>query len=268
MLAAPACAEAPLVLLHPASGSSAAWYRIVAPLAEHHQVLAVDTIGTAGRSVQTRPISDEADLAAWLDEVLDGLGLEAVHLVGFSEGGWLALVHAAKTRAPQRLSSLVLLEPGGALHSMRRRTLVKFIGWGVGIAVWPVRKEEHLRSFSAWLSPGVELTDVEIEWVLAVFGGFKQHLPTPKALPDEELAKVRTRILLLLGSDSVIADPAAVAEQASRAFPDVEVEIVPGAGHGLPFQFPDLTSEHPSVRRCDAGDDPDVRSWLGLVHEI
>ena len=79
--------------------------------------------------------------------------------------------------------------------------------------------------------------------MLAVFGGFKQHLPTPKALPDEELAKVRTRILLLLGSDSVIADPAAVAERASRAFPDVEVEIVPGAGHGLPFQFPDLTSE-------------------------
>ncbi|MGZ8632117.1 MAG: alpha/beta fold hydrolase [Actinomycetota bacterium] len=241
----------PLVLLHPASGSSAAWYRIVAPLAAEHPVLAIDTIGTAGRSVQTRPISDEADLAAWLDEVLDGLGLEAVHLIGFSEGGWLALVHASKTRTRERLRSLVLLEPGGALYSIRRRTLAKLVGWGISIAVWPSRKEERLRAFSAWLSPGVELTDAEIEWVLAVFGGFRQHLPTPKGLPDEELAKVSTRILLMLGSDSVISDPEALAERAARIFPDVEVEIVPGAGHGLPFQFPDLTSDR-IVRFVDA----------------
>jgi pimeloyl-ACP methyl ester carboxylesterase len=236
-------AGAAIVLLHPSTGSSAAWYRIVAPLAAGHRVFAIDTIGTAGRSVQTQPVSDETDLADWLDEVLVGLGLEAVHLVGFSEGGWLALVHAARTRAPERLRSVVLLEPGGALHSIRRRTLVRLVGWGVGIAVWPFHKAAHLRSFSAWLSPGVELTDTEIEWVLAVFGGFRQHLPVPKALPDEELAKVRTPILLMVGSDSVIADPVVLAERATRIFPDVRVDIVPGAGHGLPFQFPDLTSE-------------------------
>jgi pimeloyl-ACP methyl ester carboxylesterase len=236
-------ADDAIVLLHPNTGSSAAWYRIVAPLATAHRVFAIDTIGTAGRSVQTRPISDEADLAAWLDDVLDGLGLEAVHLVGYSEGGWLALVHVAKTRMPERLRSLVLLEPGGALHSIRPLTLLKFIGWGAGIAVWPFRREEHLRAFSAWLSPGVELTDTEIEWVLVVFGGFRQHLPRPKKLPDEELTNVRTRVLLMLGSDSVITDPVALAKRATRVFSDVEVEIVPGAGHGLPFQFPDLTSE-------------------------
>lgn len=43
----------------------------------------------------------------------------------------------------------------------------------------------------------------------------------------------------MVGSHSVIADPAALAERATRVF--LEMEIVPGAGHGLPFQFPDLT---------------------------
>jgi pimeloyl-ACP methyl ester carboxylesterase len=47
----------------------------------------------------------------------------------------------------------------------------------------------------------------------------------------------------MVGSDSVIADPVVLAERATRIFPDVRVDIVPGAGHGLPFQFPDLTSE-------------------------
>jgi pimeloyl-ACP methyl ester carboxylesterase len=249
----PDAADEAIVLLHPSTGSSAAWYRIVAPLAAEHQVFAIDTIGTAGRSVQTRPVSDEADLSAWLDEVLNGLGVEAVHLVGFSEGGWLALVNAAKTRTPERLRSLVLLEPGGALHTIRPWTLAKFVAWGAGIALWPFRREKHLRAFSTWLSPGVELTDTEIEWVLAVFGGFRQHLPRPKALPDEELANVRERVLLMLGADSVIADPMALAERATRVFADVEVEIVPGAGHGLPFQYPDLTSER-ILRFVDARD--------------
>jgi pimeloyl-ACP methyl ester carboxylesterase len=179
----------------------------------------------------------------WLHEALDGLGLKALHLVGYSEGGWLALVHAAKTSTPQRLKGLVLLEPGGALVAIRRWTLAKLIGWGASIVSLPFGRERRLRAFSEWLSPGVELTDAEVEWVLTVFRTFRQHLPMPRALSNEQLGQVLTPRLLLLGEDSAIYDPEAVAERATRVLPEVEVEIVPGAGHGLPFQFPEVTSE-------------------------
>ena len=35
-------------------------------------------------------VRDFEDLVAWLDQVIDSLGLEVLHLLGYSEGGWIA----------------------------------------------------------------------------------------------------------------------------------------------------------------------------------
>ncbi|AXK84435.1 hypothetical protein SAMN05421776_101190 [Nocardia farcinica] len=55
----------PMVLLHPVNGSSLYWRSVVADLARDREVYALDTIGTAGRSVQTAPLRGEADVAVW-----------------------------------------------------------------------------------------------------------------------------------------------------------------------------------------------------------
>lgn len=47
----------PIVLIHPSSATSIGWYRLVEPVAAHHPVIALDTIGTAGRSIQTKPVT-------------------------------------------------------------------------------------------------------------------------------------------------------------------------------------------------------------------
>ena len=65
----------PIVLIHPSSATSIGWYRLVEPLAAQHPVIAVDTIGTAGRSVQTAPVTNAQDLARRLDEALDVVGV-------------------------------------------------------------------------------------------------------------------------------------------------------------------------------------------------
>ena len=107
----------PIVLLHPTAGSSAdsAPPGDCSGLSERHPVYTPDTIGTAGRSIQTEPIGSARDLGMWLDDVLAGLGLDGIHLVGYSEGGWIAGVHAAHTPNTDRLATLTLIEPGGAI---------------------------------------------------------------------------------------------------------------------------------------------------------
>lgn len=231
----------PLVLIHPTSGSSLGWHALIEPLAKRHTVYTPDTIGTIGRSVQTVPIETPNDLVQWLDEVLDGLGLGRVHLLGYSEGGWIAALHAALTDRPERLTSLTLVEPAGAIEQVPARTLASMI-FRAGRTLTAKDKPEAIQDFNRWMNGDVELSDDDIELVQLAFGTFKQKLPKPKRLSDEQLSRITPPTLLLLASNTRIYDPAKVAQRANKVLPDVQVETIQDAGHGLPFQYPDLVT--------------------------
>jgi len=79
-------------------------------LARSHRVIAVDPPGQpAACGPSSRPPRTAAELADWLDQVLDGLALNRAALIGHCYGAWLALRYAL--HAPQRVSRLVLLDP-------------------------------------------------------------------------------------------------------------------------------------------------------------
>lgn len=229
----------PLVLIHPTTGSSAGWAPLIAALSEHHPVYTPDTIGTAGRSVQTAPIRSPRDLVVWLDEVIDAVQVDRIHLVGYSEGGWIAGLHAAVTDRPERLATLTLIEPGGAVERVPRRFIASMIIRGV----WTLAardKPKAIRDFNRWMNGDVELTDEQIDLLLLAMRTFRQKLPSPRRLSDDELRRITMPTLLLLAADTRLYNPEEVAERARGLLPDVTIEIVPDVGHGLLFQHPDL----------------------------
>ena len=63
------------------------------------------------------PITGRADLMAWLDSCLDGLGVPRADICAHSYGGWIALRYAL--HAPQRVARLVLLDPTQCLSGQR-----------------------------------------------------------------------------------------------------------------------------------------------------
>lgn len=228
--------SSPMVLVHPNLGTSLAWWRLVKPLAQAHQVHAIDTIGALGRSVQTRPIVDAADFASWLENVIEGLDLDRAHLVGFSEGGYVAM-SSALGGVPIR--SLVAIEPGGSIAKIRKR----FLGAMVVAGVKAQFNDGALQQFAERISPGVEFAPGEMETVLFGAKNFKAALPFPKRFTDEELAAIDVPTLLYMGAKTELYDPEVAAERADRLMPDVETIIVPHAQHGLPFQYPELTTK-------------------------
>lgn len=227
----------PIVLIHPTSGSSLGWHSIIEPLCVQHAVYTPDTIGTIGRSAQTAPIEAPRDLVKWLDQVLDGLSLSSIHLFGYSEGGWIAGLHAALTEKPERLRSLTLIEPGGAIEKIPSRTLASLVLRATR-TLTAKDKPRAIREFSRWMNGDVELSDDDVELVLAAFRTFRQRLPNPNRLEDGQLRGITTPTLLLLAEDTRIYDPSRVAERAARLLPNVEIETTPDAGHGLLFQYP------------------------------
>src|SRR5215211_171785 len=61
------------------------------PLAERHRLYAPDIVGQPGLSAQTRPSTKGDGHAFWMEDVLDGLGLERAPLVGLSYGAAIAI---------------------------------------------------------------------------------------------------------------------------------------------------------------------------------
>jgi pimeloyl-ACP methyl ester carboxylesterase len=224
----------PIVLIHGNMGTSLMWWRLMAPLSAVRPVFALDTMGALGLSVQTKPIEGASDYGAWMGDVITQLGLDRPHLVGFSEGGYVAM-NAALGSVP--VGSLVAIEPGGAIAKISKR----FLGAMAVAGIKAQFSDNALRDFARRLTPGFEFVPGEIEMMTRGAKSFKPALPFPRRFTDEELENITVPTLLYMGSDTELYDPVEAAARANEFIPDVETLIVPEARHGLPFQFPELT---------------------------
>lgn len=102
-----------LVLIHGASSNSASWAGDVKAYSEHFHVFAVDVIGEPGKSSQTRPPWEGSSYADWMNDVIEGLHLKNIMILGISQGGWIALKYAISK--PHNIKKLVLLSPAGVV---------------------------------------------------------------------------------------------------------------------------------------------------------
>ncbi|WP_278265212.1 alpha/beta hydrolase [Nocardia sp. AG03] len=223
---------APVVLLHSLGGNSLAWNHVMETFAREHVVHMPEMIGVPGLSVQTAPI-DESQFGTWLGEVLDGLGADRVHLVGYSQGAWQALVIA--TTQQRRLASLTVIEPTGTL------TKIKWSLLWMMIRVGARPTDKNLRKMNARLNPGVTLTDLEFEGVKAALG-YSPTIGYPKMFTDERLATITTPTLAMLGSESLVIDTTIAEQRLRDNLPNCEVVVFRGQGHGLFHAISDKVS--------------------------
>ncbi|MFD4462542.1 alpha/beta fold hydrolase [Nocardia sp. NPDC058480] len=222
----------PIVLMHSLGGNSLAWNHVIEDFARDHVVLMPEMIGAPGLSVQTAPI-DETGFGTWFGEVLDGLDVERVHLVGYSQGAWQALVIGTTQQA--RLASLTVVEPSGTL------TKIKWSLLWMMIRVGARPTDKNLRTMNARLNPGVALNDAEFAGVKSALG----YVPTigyPKMFTDERLATITSPTLAMIGSESLVVDPQLAEQRLRDNLRTCEVAIVPKAGHGVFYQFPKLVT--------------------------
>lgn len=228
----------PLFLLHGMNLSATMWFPNVAELAHRYRVYAVDTIGSASRSVASRPLKKRAEFADWLDDVCDELGIASTHMVGHSHGAWIALNYALS--APKRVKRLILLAPAGALVPLA----IQFYLRGIPTLLFPVRP--LITSFMRWMS-AEEFVAKEpfVDQFLLGAKHFRSQIRIlPSVFSDAELRQITTPTLLLLGAQEVICDPRAASNRARRLIPKIKVEIIPNSSHGLPMEQPRLVNEH------------------------
>ncbi|MFD7310779.1 alpha/beta fold hydrolase, partial [Promicromonospora sp. NPDC059942] len=188
----------PLVLLHGFGGNGLYWYDVVDDLARDRVVVALDTVGSAGRSVQTAPLGRDADYGAWFAQVLDGLGLDRAHVLGESLGAWHATLTAL--HAPDRVASVSLIEPNGVFARTPARALFRMLRFGANPT------DEGWRRMREWLTPGAAPTDVELACMKAA-QGYRTAAGWARPLKDAELAAITAPLLAIYGAESVLSEP-------------------------------------------------------------
>ncbi|MEU5592331.1 alpha/beta fold hydrolase [Streptomyces sp. NPDC020298] len=227
--------DAPPLLLLPGGGgaTSASWYGQAAELARTRRVLAADLIGAPGRSVPAggRHPRTVADLAGWLDTLLDGLGVEQTDLGGHSHGAWIALHHAL--RAPGRVRRLFLLDPTQCFAGYKAAYLIH----ALPMLLRP--SPRRVRAFLDWETGGAAL---DADWLRLqeTAAGFPTVKPVtgPRPAPDA-LRGLDMPVLLLLGGSSRTHDTYEVADRAGALLQRVETVVLPEVSHhALPQAAP------------------------------
>jgi len=229
----------PLVLLHGMHLSATMWYSNVADLSRNYRIYAVDTIGSISKSVAVHPLRSRADLAGWLNDVLDGLGITQTHMLGHSHGGWLALNFALS--ASERVKRLILLAPVASLLPL----VSQF--WLRGIPAILFSRRSFITSFMKWMTvEGFVVNELFVEqFVLGVknFRPLPQIRVFPTMFSDDELGQIKAHTMLLIGAEEVIYDPEAAVNRAKQLIQNIEAEVIPNASHGLPMEQPELVNE-------------------------
>ncbi|MEU4596140.1 alpha/beta fold hydrolase [Nocardia sp. NPDC023988] len=213
----------PLVLLHGSGSNTSAWRGDITEWAAHFRVYAVDLPGEPGFSAPTRLALDTAACANWLDEVLDGLGLDTVSMTGMSLGGWTALDYV--TRKPGRVEALALLCPGG-LGRHRYGWLVKAVGLRL-LGRHSVR--DMARTGLGLTGPAAEAILDDVELVFSHFSARSGNLPR---FSEARLRAVDIPVLVIVGERDALFDSAGTARRA-RLLTEGEVQVLPDVGHAV-----------------------------------
>lgn len=96
----------PILLLPSAAGRAAEYREVIPLLSKSFHVYAIDYAGF-GQSDSLPSIEGTEALAKFVIDWIDAVGLSRCHLVGFSMGGWIALLLALS--CPERLQTLILI---------------------------------------------------------------------------------------------------------------------------------------------------------------
>ncbi len=234
------------------------WRYLMPALADRHRVLALDLRGF-GWSDAPRDGYEKENMATDVLAVLDALGLDRVKLVGHDWGAWIGFLLCLRApRRFERFQALNILPPWTTARSMAPHLWRFWYQWlilapGLGYRLHRSGRfvpkilvgassrreswdEEALRSFGdAFMEPARARVAVQMYRVF----NLRETVPIIRGRYAAQRLTVPTR--MLFGTDDKALRPEILAGYERHA-DDMEVEFVPGCGHFIADEMPDLVA--------------------------
>ena len=230
----------PVILLHGLSGSLRFWYPNIEPLAQRHQVYALDMVGF-GFTDKPQVEYSLPYAVTFIRDFMDALGITAASLVGTSAGGLLAATVALQH--PEQVSGLVLVDSGGLgpnLGLSLRLLSLPLIGeflcqpsrWKArtmlrGLFYNPDLLEEELveELFQVQCLPGAKQA-----LLAAIRSGIGWWGQRPEINLLDRLSQLKVPALIIWGADDALL-PLSHGIEAHRRIPNSRLHVVAECGH-------------------------------------
>ncbi len=226
------------------SANSLMWGPNIAAFSPAFETFAIDNLYDFGRSVYTRKPQKPEDILNWLSDLFDALGLhEHIHLVGLSQGGWMAGLYAL--HCPERLEKVALIAPANTILMIRPEFALRAIS-----VLLPLRY--FTRRFIYWLfsdlvskdEAGKRLADEMIDEMFLSFRSFKpMPILTPTVFTDDELKNMHVPALFLIGENEKVYSPQEAIDRIHRLAPHWKTGLIPSAGHDLTFTQAEMVND-------------------------
>ncbi|WP_051179388.1 alpha/beta fold hydrolase [Nocardia concava] len=224
----------PLVLLPGRQAATPMWAANLPGLLAVRPVITLDLLGEPGLSVQSKPLTDDADQATWLSEALAELESRPVHVLGVSIGGWSAVNLAV--RHPERVASLITLDAPFVFGGVTWKMILVSLG-----SVLPGMPEKWRNKLLSWISGGVSAPEDLPEGRLIASGmkDFAAYLPMTKQPAKDQLSALGRPYLGIFAGRSIVHNAKKMAERARKLVPGGQFEVWPEASHAINGEFPD-----------------------------
>ena len=196
------------------------------PLARSHRIYAPDIVGQPGRSAQNRPTSEGDGHAFWVEDVLDGLGLERAPIVGLSYGAGIAI--RAMGTFPERISRVALVSPSAIATGPIAPILLEVV---VPMLLYRLRPtgERLLRAARPLMTDPEGLA---VRQLGAVYQDVRLDTDLPRMATTEELAQFMGSVAVFASENDVFFPARSVLPRARQIFPNLtHAECLKGCRH-------------------------------------
>ena len=218
------------------------------PLAKDYRLYAADLVGQPGKSAQDRPSPKGNGHAWWVEDVLDGLGLWRVPLVGLSYGAGVTI--RVMGYAPERVSRAALVSPAAVATGSIPRMLVKV---ALPMLLYRLRPsgERLLRAAKPIMT---DPEDLAVRQLGAVYRHVRLDAGLPRIASEEELRGFEGPVAVFASEEDVFFPARAVLPRAREIFPNlVHARALQGSRH-VPSKA-DLGVVNDDIRSFLAGSD-------------
>lgn len=238
----------PLLLLHGFTGSAANWRNHISVFSRHFRTMAIDLLGHGGSASPAEAARySMAQCVEDVNGILTALQVDSAAVLGYSLGGRVALSLSATY--PERVSHLLMVSGSPGLASAEERAaritsdealaaqierdgLEAFVNYWENIPLFASQKSLPAAVRAALRHQRLQNNALGLANSLRGLGtGVQPSL-------WERLSEIKTPTLLLAGElDTKFTN---IAQQMAARLPNAHLHIVPGAGHAVQLEKPEI----------------------------